>query len=778
MATKLSSKPAVTSWAAADQMHVLAVGNLDKRMTLEDLFTEIVVAPVIKNSNGIDIDTTDGSDADVDLLTCLVTGNPKISWDNSKNSLVLGGNVYSTGAIVTQDDAPIRRQGILAGVADIKHGTAARYSILCIGDSWTAGKTWTTTLRKTIQQRLGHGGPGYCPLDVVNDAPAGVTRSTTGTWTDAASTYSPSTGATSSTDVATPAEKSIAATADTFVVYYRGGGGTFKWKLDSGAWTEVDTSAQSGNQYLTIDAVTSAAHTIYLQPVSGAAVSLFGVDCQDTNRAGLRVSEWAKNGVAASDFAALDATAFAANLTALAPRCVLIMLGVNDMSSDRTPAQYEADLTTIVTRVKAACATADVIIVPQGDSGYSGTTYAQTEYIAKMRAVAAEQDALFIDLWTALGAYNSNALGLWLTLHPSAVGGRTIAEILTDVLCGPLENTHLRGNLSVLANANPESMNSGNTYTGLYIYDLSTKGISNITVRGGANQTTSPLLKLTSQDETSGLAYQLTAGPTVYMVAFGADMSLGAPSGQVFNLISNGSVNVSLVAAGDALNLASSCALTWSQYTSPAYWRDTSISRTAAATLAIGNGTVGDTTGTLICAAHKTVGNIGAAAGTGVAAVEYGTQVVHQTVLTFTNHSVTINDPTGAAGYGTTKCYDFPEGQITILSAVANLTLTAGAGGISDTFNGDFALGTAGTADSDFGDAGEATIIASTATPAATSGASTAKGQNTAAVVIDGTGTAADLYLNFLVDDGDISAADTLAVGGTLTITWIKGGDY
>lgn len=87
MGTKLSDKSAMTTWAAADQIHVLASG-VDYRMTLEDLFTEIVSSPAVKNSDGIDIDTTTGADGDVDLITCLVTGTPKLWWDESEDSFV------------------------------------------------------------------------------------------------------------------------------------------------------------------------------------------------------------------------------------------------------------------------------------------------------------------------------------------------------------------------------------------------------------------------------------------------------------------------------------------------------------------------------------------------------------------------------------------------------------------------------------------------------------------------------------------------------------------
>lgn len=99
MGTALSSKDAMTTWAAADQMHVLAVGNLDKRMTLEDLLTEIIVSPVVKNSNGLDVDTTDGSDGDVDLLTCLVTGTPKLWWDESEDAFVFSKALKTTGKL-------------------------------------------------------------------------------------------------------------------------------------------------------------------------------------------------------------------------------------------------------------------------------------------------------------------------------------------------------------------------------------------------------------------------------------------------------------------------------------------------------------------------------------------------------------------------------------------------------------------------------------------------------------------------------------------------------
>jgi hypothetical protein len=43
---------------------------------------------------------------------------------------------------------------------------------------------------------------------------------------------------------------------------------------------------------------------------------------------------------------------------------------------------------------------------------------------------------------------------------------------------------------------------------------------------------------------------------------------------------------------------------------------------------------------------------------------------------------------------------------------------------------------------------------------------------------LDGTSTAAKMYYNLVVDDGDISAVVTNTVSGTFTFWWINLGDY
>lgn len=195
-------------------------------------------------------------------------------------------------------------------------------------------------------------------------------------------------------------------------------------------------------------------------------------------------------------------------------------------------------------------------------------------------------------------------------------------------------------------------------------------------------------------------------------------------------------------------------------------------------------------------------------------------------LFTLASLPITIADATG--GWGTAKLFDFAEGRATIVGARANLTLLKNGSGIDDTFDGDFAMGTA--AASSYSVAGtKSNIIPSTATPQAVAGATTAKGQFTItdaaaltdssggtggatltaipatydqaitrnnlasvaaqinllvakltgfkALAIDGNSSAEDIYLNLLVDDADMTTGGTIYVSGTIEIDVIMMGD-
>ena len=169
--------------------------------------------------------------------------------------------------------------------------------------------------------------------------------------------------------------------------------------------------------------------------------------------------------------------------------------------------------------------------------------------------------------------------------------------------------------------------------------------------------------------------------------------------------------------------------------------------------------------------------------GTGVTVEERGAGGIHKTILTFTNVAIPMVDEAGVVAYGGLKIYDMPAGAILFLGALADLDLTKSSAGVNDTWDGDVSLGTVTASNNGTLSSTEQNIIPTTSTPQAVSGATTANAQSTATenAVVNGTGTAVDVYLNLLVDDADHDVTTTpcnLIVNGRVILHWINLGDY
>lgn len=176
---------------------------------------------------------------------------------------------------------------------------------------------------------------------------------------------------------------------------------------------------------------------------------------------------------------------------------------------------------------------------------------------------------------------------------------------------------------------------------------------------------------------------------------------------------------------------------------------------------------------------NSLIGAAGDPAGGAVAIEGVG---VHRTTLRLTSKAIALADAAGVVAYAGLKIYDFPEGNIVILDAIANLTVGKSSAGVIDAWDGDFSVGTVTASNNATLSSTEQDIIPTTATPQAVAGDTTAKGRlATSPVVLDGTGGAKDAYLNFLVDDTDHDVTTTpanLVVSGDITIVWCTAGDF
>jgi len=154
-----------------------------------------------------------------------------------------------------------------------------------------------------------------------------------------------------------------------------------------------------------------------------------------------------------------------------------------------------------------------------------------------------------------------------------------------------------------------------------------------------------------------------------------------------------------------------------------------------------------------------------------------------QSIITFDDRSIALVDEAAVVAYAGSQVFDFPAGLILFEGAVADLALTKSSAGVNDDWDGDFGLGTVTASNNATLAATEQNLIPTTATPQAVSGATTAKGLSTASesgILLDGTSTPVDVFLNFLVDDADHDVTTTpcnLIVNGTLKLFWKLLGD-
>lgn len=135
---------------------------------------------------------------------------------------------------------------------------------------------------------------------------------------------------------------------------------------------------------------------------------------------------------------------------------------------------------------------------------------------------------------------------------------------------------------------------------------------------------------------------------------------------------------------------------------------------------------------------------------------------------------------TGASGvgWGTAVLGDLPEGNILFLGAIAYLQFTKLDAGTIATFDGDYSIGSAPTADATLNGA-EVDLLPSTSLGAATDSVSPrVRASNATQVMLDNTDGSLEINLNLLMDDAAVSADDQdFTVNGLVDLAYIVLGD-
>jgi hypothetical protein len=154
---------------------------------------------------------------------------------------------------------------------------------------------------------------------------------------------------------------------------------------------------------------------------------------------------------------------------------------------------------------------------------------------------------------------------------------------------------------------------------------------------------------------------------------------------------------------------------------------------------------------------------------------------LHQAVFTLTDTPITLTDEGGVGQYGSVKLIDLPAGLVLFLGAVVDATLTLTEAAWIDNAAGDVGLGTSAVTDGNALATTEQNIIPTTEIAAMTSQAGPIDCKSAAgtdsSIIVDGTSTALDIYLNVRIDDNAAHATGSGTITGTVTVTWVHLGD-
>jgi hypothetical protein len=151
-------------------------------------------------------------------------------------------------------------------------------------------------------------------------------------------------------------------------------------------------------------------------------------------------------------------------------------------------------------------------------------------------------------------------------------------------------------------------------------------------------------------------------------------------------------------------------------------------------------------------------------------------------VFTLNAARMTITDAAGSGSSGSLQLFDFNAGVLHVLSSVMNFTAFAESAGVSggDTVF-DIGVGSAAiaaAADGVLSASATYDNIAAKADVTLSSGAGTvATAIDLAALSLDGTSTAADIYLNWSGTAATVDASGTLDITGTIRIAGVFLGD-
>lgn len=325
-------------------------------------------------------------------------------------------------------------------------GDATQLKWAAIGDSWTQGASYfLTDCARNLIANYGNGGSGYASFGAMADGVTSingnvdasiVTVTNSANWVgDHLVSPAPDMGMVTSSTVGAKVTVTGPASCSAVHLFYVGDAtGAIRYRWNAGAWTALALTG-SGLQVVPLAGIPAGAFTLELEVTAGVT-KLCGVDMQSA-ASGVRVHKLGASGSGTNHWSVVDAAQWATGLQSIAPNLVTVMLGTNDVFN-MTAATYRANLQIMLTRIKAALPSADVmIIMPPENARTDHPTTFMVDFAAQAYELAAINQCAFLDLQYLFGAayaeYSWGSARPWLLsdlTHPTTAGGRAITDAL------------------------------------------------------------------------------------------------------------------------------------------------------------------------------------------------------------------------------------------------------------------------------------------------------------------------------------------------------------
>jgi lysophospholipase L1-like esterase len=344
----------------------------------------------------------------------------------------------------------------LSGLESGRSNASVSPSLAVIGDSWTAGLStgigYWDALAEKLYAKYGFGGHGWLTLadkgaagSQPNPARAKVTRGGTINYGDEANAKGLHLG---HVTLSPSAFVQVVTQASAFYIHYvtEPSGGEFRYQVDDGEWTTVNTNAPETLKIISLTDLSDAEHTLRIEGVSGAA-TICGVDARRPPGSGIVFHSLGNGGSNTKDWAqASSRSIWKDAFAALAPQTTFIFHGTNDQAAGHGEAELTQNYDTIISNILAAHPATDIGLISSGDNersnnpAYRSSKYTMAQYDAFTRAYAEGHNYLFFSGLEHLGSFaEAKARGLMETttqpaVHLNAAGGKVLAQALYDSL--------------------------------------------------------------------------------------------------------------------------------------------------------------------------------------------------------------------------------------------------------------------------------------------------------------------------------------------------------